>query len=92
MLLFSQANVLLDIQIFYNGKRYYNGYDSSFNLTEINLDSFTDITVGIHYRIPMYNNVRLHVTIDNLLDADTSFFPKYPEPDLRVNGGMSIQL
>lgn len=92
MLLFSQANVLLDIQIFYNGKRYYNGYDSSFNLTEIDLDSFTDVTVGIHYRIPMYNNVRLHVTIDNLLDADTSFFPKYPEPDLRVNGGMSIQL
>ncbi len=92
MLQYSQANVLLDIQIFYNGKRYYNGYDLSFNLTEIDLDPFTDVTVGIHYRIPMYNNVRLHVTIENLLDADTSFFPEYPEPGMRINGGMSIQL
>ncbi len=90
MVQYSQANVLLDIQIFYNGKRYYNGYDSSFNLTEINLDSFTDVTVGIHYRVPMYNNLRLHVTIDNLLDVDTSFFPEYPEPGQRVNGGLSI--
>jgi len=92
LLQYSQENVLLNIQIYFNGKRYYTGYDSSFNLIDIELDPFMDVTLGLHYKVPMFNNLRMHVTIDNLLDSETSFFPEYPEPGLRVNGGMSIQL
>ncbi len=81
----------LDMQLFYNGKRTYSVRDRENNPVDINLVPFTNVNLGLHIKIPRLYNMQLHLTIENLLDTDTAFFPKYPEPGRRLNGGMTIQ-
>ena len=67
-------------------------YDDDYNPIDISLDPFTNVGLGLHLAMPGWNDLRLHFTFENLLNTDTSFFPEYPEPGLRVNGGISILL
>ena len=92
LLQYSWATGTLDIQTYYSGKRYYSEYVDDYNPIDINIAAFTNVSLGMHVAIPGWNALRLHFTIENILGADTSFFPEYPEPGLRVNGGISIQL
>ena len=89
---YSWANSTLEIQSYYSGERYYSGYDDDYNPIDITLAAFTNVSLGIHVTMPGWNSLRLHFTVENMLGADTSFFPEYPEPRLRVNGGISILL
>ena len=89
---YSWETSTLDIQSYYSGERYYSGYDDDYNPIDITLAAFTNVSLGIHVTMPGWNSLRLHFTVENMLGADTSFFPEYPEPRLRVNGGISILL
>ena len=89
---YSWETSTLDIQSYYSGERYYSGYDDAYNPIDITLAAFTNVSLGIHVTMPGWNSLRLHFTVENMLGADTSFFPEYPEPRLRVNGGISILL
>ena len=89
---YSWANSTLEIQSYYSGERYYSGYDDDYNPIDITLAAFTNLSLGIHVTMPGWNSLRLHFAVENMLGADTSFFPEYPEPRLRVNGGISILL
>jgi len=89
---YSWATSTLDIQSYYSGERYYSGYDDDYNPIDITLAAFTNVSLGMHVAMPGWNALRLHFTVENMLGADTSFFPEYPEPGLRVNGGISILL
>lgn len=89
---YSWATSTLDIQSYYSGERYYSGYDDDYNPIDITLAAFTNVSLGMHVAMPGWNALRLHFTVTNMLGADTSFFPEYPEPGLRVNGGISILL
>lgn len=92
LLQYSWENGTLDIQTYYSGERNYSGYDDDYNPIDITLDPFTNVSLGLHLTMPNWDDLRLHFTFENLLDKDTSFFPEYPEPGLRVNGGLSILL
>ena len=89
---YSWETSTLDIQSYYSGERYYSGYDDDYNPIDITLAAFTNVSLGMHVTMPGWNSLRLHFTVENMLGADTSFFPEYPEPRLRVNGGISILL
>ena len=89
---YSWATSTLYIQSYYSGERYYSGYDDDYNPIDITLAAFTNVSLGMQMAMPGWNALRLHFTVENMLGADTSFFPEYPEPRLRVNGGISILL
>ena len=92
LLQYSWETSALDIQTYYSGKRYYSKHNDDYNLIDIEIAAFANMSLGMHVAMPGWNGLRLHFTIENILGANTSFFPEYPEPGLRVNGGISIQL
>ena len=89
---YSWATNTLEIQSYYSGERYYSGYDNNYNPIDITLAAFTNVNLGLHVAMPGWNALRLHFTVTNMLGAETSFFPEYPESGLRINGGISILL
>ena len=89
---YSWATNTLEIQSYYSGERYYSGYDDNYNPIDITLAAFTNVNLGLHVAMPGWNALRLHFTVTNMLGAETSFFPEYPESGLRINGGISILL
>ena len=92
MVRYTINDIQFELQSKYVGERTYQTYNQNFELVDKVLNSFQNVTAGVHFIFPGFKeSLRFHIIAENILNENTAFYPDYPEPDRAVKTGITYK-